>query len=463
MGEIDHLLLSYDTMESYPVIDKNYFKAVESLLTNLPNVKFTVIVSGEGKKRFEAFLQDLQKNGKLINPDRIQLVLQREGCSIKFQMWKSRIKGLYSGVKSLLHSPLSRAAIRDRIYMLKRDVKEVAPLSNWAQDSVLVKGDTIYRQDRRYFPGVGDRYMAETAAKALPDFDYGRLKGIYVDGGNSLSTQKDIMIGVDSLEEMVKSMRPWPKIFYTIRSKLTRREDDPLQDKERVRKSMLKLQNTFPTQRVLIIGEKIQPAFHIDMTVTPLAPSQISGKPVALVGDPRWGADLLEKLRKSNPSAYAAYQKKISSQMVQPISDPLGKLERVNRNQERLEHFAKTARELENAGYEVHRIPYLGEADRTEGIKPEDVYSPEDLKLQREKGREEVGTYEEAPTMTYNNALLDGSRVFMPTYGIPEIDGEAAEVYRQMGYQVLPVEMVGLTQWDGAIHCIVKVLRKKNI
>lgn len=58
------------------------------------------------------------------------------------------------------------------------------------------------------------------------------------------------------------------------------------------------------------------------------------------------------------------------------------------------------------------------------------------------------------PYFTYNNVLFDGSRVYMPVYGLPVLDDAARAVYRQHGFEV--VDMASARQstllW-GALRC----------
>lgn len=108
------------------------------------------------------------------------------------------------------------------------------------------------------------------------------------------------------------------------------------------------------------------------------------------------------------------------------------------------------ARELEEAGFHVVRIPLLILSSHTPG----DIW------------------YHPSPLLTYNNVLLDEHgaddeecrerrvRVSMPVYGIPELDEYAFRIYRDLlGYDVVPVEgFTWLTMREGSLRCSVQVL-----
>lgn len=54
---------------------------------------------------------------------------------------------------------------------------------------------------------------------------------------------------------------------------------------------------------------------------------------------------------------------------------------------------------------------------------------------------------------TYANTLIIDQTVFMPIYHVPE-DAQATKVYEQLGYQVIPIQSITLSDdYNGSVHC----------
>ncbi len=66
--------------------------------------------------------------------------------------------------------------------------------------------------------------------------------------------------------------------------------------------------------------------------------------------------------------------------------------------------------------------------------------------------------------VTYTNGVFehrDGRRiVYLPTYGIRELDNAGAEAYRSQGWEVRPVPVEGVFRLCGTIGCLVNVLER---
>jgi len=198
------------------------------------------------------------------------------------------------------------------------------------------------------------------------------------------------------------------------------------------------LARTFPRQKVTIIGHKgLQPAFHIDMAMTPLGkPDPATGKPVILVGDPSMGVKMLRDLKARAPGKYQAYQVMVAEKLGARGSAPLDSLVSVvGAAGERQQSFDATAGKLESLGYRVERVPWLGTTS-----------------LARK-----------APWITYNNAVINGDDVFIPHFAIPELDNYADGIYRKYGYTPVPIDMTAISSVSGAINCMTKVLERQYI
>lgn len=66
--------------------------------------------------------------------------------------------------------------------------------------------------------------------------------------------------------------------------------------------------------------------------------------------------------------------------------------------------------------------------------------------------------------VTYTNALFDrdGDQpvVYLPTYALPALDDAAARRYRELGYEVRPVDVSGIYHLNGSLGCLVNVLAR---
>lgn len=100
---------------------------------------------------------------------------------------------------------------------------------------------------------------------------------------------------------------------------------------------------------------------------------------------------------------------------------------------ERQVRFDNAAQQLADMGYQVIRVPALMNAEKDWMV-------------------------------TYNNVLMDyqdGQRiVYMPIYHIPELDHAAAQIYRNLGFEVRAIDVSPIFQLGGAIRCLANVTRR---
>lgn len=92
--------------------------------------------------------------------------------------------------------------------------------------------------------------------------------------------------------------------------------------------------------------------------------------------------------------------------------------------------FDNAASQLRQAGYTVHRIPTI--------------------------------VFDEKTFITYTNGVFESRRVFMPVYGIPEIDLAAEHIYESLGLKVVPIPVGKLYKLHGTIGCLVNVIKRRN-
>ncbi len=91
----------------------------------------------------------------------------------------------------------------------------------------------------------------------------------------------------------------------------------------------------------------------------------------------------------------------------------------------RFDHVAATLREK---GFEVHRSPL-------------------------------VPTDQQYAWITYNNNVISGKTLFLPTYGM-ELDQRATELYESLGFRVVPVDVRGIYKLGGTLRCLMHVLSR---
>jgi hypothetical protein len=76
-----------------------------------------------------------------------------------------------------------------------------------------------------------------------------------------------------------------------------------------------------------------------------------------------------------------------------------------------------------------------------------------------------VGHAAYGPFITYTNALIetfaDGRRrVYLPTFGIEELDRLATETWARLGFEVRPVDVGPVFEGGGTLDCLVGVIRR---
>lgn len=158
------------------------------------------------------------------------------------------------------------------------------------------------------------------------------------------------------------------------------------------------LARTF-SQKIIWLGDNPGevPEHHIMMYMMPLDEHRI------LVGDPRLGAKLAPEVEADGAFA------------------------------DHVARFDNVASLLAAQGFEVTRIPVI--------VLPG------------------AGSY-----VTYTNALFDrdasGPIVYLPTYGIPELDDTATELYESLGYRVIEIDVSTIYRLNGSLGCLVNVMAR---
>ena len=315
-------------------------------------------------------------------------------------------------------------------------------MSIWIRDSMLpVSADdghtTLLIQDRTYWPGPDDAKVAPMIDAAHPQIDSHPHPALRIDGGNVLTNHNLTLVGSDSvkhtrdrLQELAKDPQTLQQMhsYYESRTGETVSTNRASFDKmwEKLPEVVFKTEFERP---IFVIGKddpntpakEEQPAFHIDMAVTPM------GDKKWLVGDPGMAIEVFNKL---SPEERTEVNRAMAAQAGLPAdADLIGKLIEVNGSSEHQANFDNVAKELEGQGFEIERIPSLIGLRTTWSL----------------------------PYLTYNNCMIetygDTKKVFLPTYGCAPLDKMATETYERNGFEVVPLELSAVSKLEGAIRC----------
>jgi hypothetical protein len=164
---------------------------------------------------------------------------------------------------------------------------------------------------------------------------------------------------------------------------------------------------------VFLVGdrEKGVPYEHVDMYLTPLDNSTV------LLGSTHMSLELLF-------SRLAPEEGMDLAENLAPHLDDSSESE---------EQFEAIAHQLRTAGYRVLRIPALVDQGRNWMI-------------------------------SYNNVLIDNQgdtrTVYLPVYQIPALDRVAADIYCELGFKVVEVDVSTVYEWGGAVRCLVNVTQR---
>jgi len=183
------------------------------------------------------------------------------------------------------------------------------------------------------------------------------------------------------------------------------------QDPNEIIKMLMK---RFPNQKLIIIGKEKQPAFHIDMFLSILKDND--NEKVAALADIDLTIELINKIFSDNEKIYGHYTK-----------------EKIIKN---LEDYKKTyfaelkdiELKLKQEGFKVKKMPFIP------------LY------------------VNDKDSLTYNNMLLDGNKVYLPSYGIPKLEEKVKKILEEEGFKVIFINWKKNIRLNGAIHCITNVI-----
>jgi hypothetical protein len=269
-------------------------------------------------------------------------------------------------------------------------------LTQWSRDSILAREDGLLVPNRTNWSSANNNPEGETAdttvafllAQAGKTRQASPLPWISLDGGNVVNNARTAFIGEDSLKNTAALLK----------------------------------QHGMEDQALAVLGDVLgkevmvlpQMTFHVDLSVTPL------GEKTVLVADPALGRRLLQALPENQrPDLDQAMVKAAGLREDSILQGYMQELDSAE--------FEQAATQLQGAGYQVARLPFL----------------PAPVRGQ--------------PSLSYNNVLVEEyagvKQVFLPQYGCPPLDQAARQTYEQLGYSVVPVDMAKLSCQMGALRC----------
>jgi len=169
----------------------------------------------------------------------------------------------------------------------------------------------------------------------------------------------------------------------------------------------------FPNQKLIVIGKEKQPVFHIDMFLSILKDND--NEKVAALADPDLTIELINKLFSDNEKIYGHYTK-----------------EKIIKNEDYKKTYFDELKDIEfklkQEGFKVKKMPFIP------------LY------------------INKRDCLTYNNMLLDGNKIYLPSYGIPKLEEEVKKILKEVGFKVVFINWKENIRLNGTIHCITNVI-----
>jgi hypothetical protein len=440
-GRIKHLALNFtgyadsssrsQIMNAYKVM----FKEME------PDTKFTIVVDREA---FKNQIQDMIKDNEIPNPDRFQFILPEKSKSLT--IWAR-------DMMLTTFDPQTQG---------KNVILQQYPLHNWHQDDYVIP------------PAI---------LAANPEFGYVEDQRLITDGGDVASNTKQSFVGYYSIgatakklskmtnknkdlrsraiqyfqekydKEVVqtdeKNMFPYEFVPKEYPMKVHRLSFDvvdnpdykPLELKEnQVREGRMyedlavELFEARLGKPVMVLGKddpstpqvETPASDHLDMGFTPVDDN------TCMLGDPKIARDVFRKMTPERLAEVEEILSRVEGEQVD-LKSYVKTIRKGNKPYE----FDAYEKQLKNEGYNVVRVPH-------------------------EEPR--MGW----PYISYNNCLMENfekdgkevKRVFLPVYGVKELDSLAVKAYEDQGFEVHTMKMDSVSRKWGALRCISNWLEK---
>ncbi len=181
------------------------------------------------------------------------------------------------------------------------------------------------------------------------------------------------------------------------------------------------------------------PVDHTDLFLSP------AGRRRVVLGDPTLAVELLgnltEEIRETFLEGLRSVVTKLPGDKPEWTMLEPGFLRRLTLENGRRDLVAAldgVHRQLTDLGYEVVRVPFL-------------TLHPLRTNLHL--------------SLSYNNVVQEmrpgGPRVYLPTYRLPALDQAATDVWRKLGYEVVPIDCLGPAVFGGSVRCLCQTIRER--
>jgi len=423
-GKITHWTFQLDGDSAGTPVHDEVLGAWKQVFTHAdPDVKFTIVLENDrDKQEVQRMIQDC----KIKNPERFNLLMADD---INITMWsRDQMVGLFNpsdNTSTLLGQTTMRPhgddpKVPPRIAAANKESVIFDPDKRLVTD-----GGDVVSNDKESFVGYNSVYLT---AKKLYEMDHGPSRKM---DEAPPAFKKNLVMEFPEGGENYHV----PDFHYEKNPgyKPTKGFD---QEEAAYMKKAVDLFHEKYGKNITVVGaddpatpeQEVPATFHIDMGFTPINDKKI------LVGDPGKALDIIKNLPKEKYDEYNTYLQNtlgVEGDVLQSLVDANTKEDPLLQHQ-----FDYNAEMAKKKGYDVERLPYL-------------------------QGPPGVTWF------TYNNCKMetytreDGSevrRVFLPTFGIPELDDVAKDTYKANGFEVIPLKLPALTSWRGAIRCISNVL-----
>jgi hypothetical protein len=224
--------------------------------------------------------------------------------------------------------------------------------------------------------------------------------------------------------------------------------------------SIEEIESRFATlfgRRVVTIGNETQDIGHIDLIVTPLSNNRIA------VADSRRGAEIANQSLIESPARITRFERNceigfFGNSTIKALVDVdgnsidcptvVGQTSTAIKDSHNLANsLDKIATQLAGLGHDVIRVPAL-------------------IPNQSPESETDENPILAFPFMSYNNVLTETvanrSIVYLPQYGIAELDSAAIQCWEENGFEVRPIQGFQTSAMHGgALRCCTKVLLRE--
>lgn len=445
-GRVKHLALQLSNYASGP-IRRDMLNAYKTLFTEMePDTKFTIVV---GSPRDRKDVENIIASANVPNPERIEFI---QPDNLDLTVWaRDQMIGMY------FPDDESKTAITNQsmLHNWHADDEEVPQYIAGKYDSIVLDrdkrvvtdgGEVVSNRGETFIGGFSLMATAKklkSLAMKNPDFakqvqDYAEEKmGIKV----KMSGQENPFYFDLIPKEQAEGMHEQPYLI----------ADNPDYKKPELKSGEMGEDEMWMNvahdlfekqfgQKVTIMGldDPTTPRIegpandHLDMGLTPL------DEHTMCVADPSLAKRAFASMSDSRRGEVASYLSSVSGQKYS--GSDLKSMESMRYYPNQQADFDAYADKLKKEGYRVVRVPYA------------------------EPG---WGT----PNISFNNCLMerfkreDGTevkRIFLPVYGIDEVDNLAISTYQKEGYEVHPMPLANLATRKGALRCMSQWLQREQ-